>query len=148
MPLLDVSGLAKRFGATVVLDGVGFALAEGECIALLGPSGCGKTTTLRCIAGLEQPDDGRIVLGGGGGRKEAEEHRQRDRPDQHDPSTGRGRGGGTRHGHGCTYRHDVRSLKGDRRSGGGRWYRRLPHQPRHPPAGTAGRGGISRRGGR
>lgn len=38
-------------------------IAAGECFALLGPSGCGKTTTLRCIAGLEKPDEGRIFFG-------------------------------------------------------------------------------------
>ena len=64
MGLLTVSNLQKSFGKTLVLDGVSFEIKQGECIALLGPSGCGKSTTLRCIAGLESPDDGRVELGG------------------------------------------------------------------------------------
>ena len=46
------------------LDGVDLDIADGEIVSLLGPSGCGKTTTLRLIAGLEEPDTGRIVLDG------------------------------------------------------------------------------------
>jgi iron(III) transport system ATP-binding protein len=45
------------------VHGVSFDVADGELFTLLGPSGCGKTTTLRSVAGLEQPDSGRIVLG-------------------------------------------------------------------------------------
>jgi iron(III) transport system ATP-binding protein len=45
-----------------VIDGVSFTVSNGECYALLGPSGCGKTTTLRCIAGLEEPNAGRIEI--------------------------------------------------------------------------------------
>jgi iron(III) transport system ATP-binding protein len=66
--MLAVTGLTKSFatpdGPARVVDNVGFAVAEGECFALLGPSGCGKTTTLRCIAGLEPIDAGTIALGG------------------------------------------------------------------------------------
>src|SRR5258708_19883035 len=46
------------------VDGVSFALPSGEIVVLLGPSGCGKTTTLRCIAGLEDPDGGGVLIGG------------------------------------------------------------------------------------
>jgi iron(III) transport system ATP-binding protein len=46
------------------LDEVSFTVEEGEFYTLLGPSGCGKTTTLRCVAGLERPNDGRIKLAG------------------------------------------------------------------------------------
>ncbi len=68
-PILAVEGLTKIFGAAAatgprVLDGVSFAVAPGEFFTLLGPSGCGKTTTLQCIAGLENPGGGRIVMGG------------------------------------------------------------------------------------
>jgi iron(III) transport system ATP-binding protein len=61
---LEVEGLAKSFGAYTALQSVSFALPKGSSAALLGPSGCGKTTILRCLAGLEQPDAGRITVGG------------------------------------------------------------------------------------
>lgn len=62
--MLRVEGLGKRFGDVVAVDGVAFEAAPGELITLLGPSGCGKTTTLRMIAGFEQPTAGRILLRG------------------------------------------------------------------------------------
>src|SRR5215217_4129000 len=46
------------------VDGVSFEVQEGTFYTLLGPSGCGKTTTLRCVAGLERTDEGRIVVDG------------------------------------------------------------------------------------
>lgn len=61
---LTVEGLVKQFDATRAVDGVSFALARGEMLALLGPSGSGKTTTLRLLAGFETPDAGRIVVDG------------------------------------------------------------------------------------
>jgi ABC-type Fe3+/spermidine/putrescine transport system ATPase subunit len=54
----------KRFGATAAVDDVTFAVGAGETISLLGPSGCGKTTTLRLIAGFEEPDEGIIEIAG------------------------------------------------------------------------------------
>lgn len=66
--MLQVSHLRKSFataeGAVNVIDDVSFGVAEGRCYVLLGPSGCGKTTTLRCVAGLEHADGGRIEIGG------------------------------------------------------------------------------------
>ncbi|RDI96169.1 ABC transporter ATP-binding protein [Meiothermus sp. QL-1] len=64
--LLRVEGLTKGFhpGLPPVVDGVNFAVREGEIFALLGPSGCGKTTTLRLIAGFERPEAGQVWLGG------------------------------------------------------------------------------------
>jgi putative spermidine/putrescine transport system ATP-binding protein len=59
-----VEGCRKTYGDVVAVDGVDLAVAAGEFFTLLGPSGSGKTTTLRMIAGFEQPDDGRIRLGG------------------------------------------------------------------------------------
>jgi iron(III) transport system ATP-binding protein len=61
---LQVTGLAKRFAGVRAVDSVSFSVGPGEFVSLLGPSGCGKTTTLRCIAGFEQPDEGRITLDG------------------------------------------------------------------------------------
>ena len=60
----SVSGLSKQFGNTPVLKDINFDIAEGETLVLLGASGSGKTTILRIIAGLEQPDTGRVILHG------------------------------------------------------------------------------------
>lgn len=62
--ILELKGLKKSFGETGVLKGIDIEIARGEFITLLGSSGCGKTTTLRIIAGLEDPDEGRVVLNG------------------------------------------------------------------------------------
>ncbi|PSQ47728.1 sugar ABC transporter ATP-binding protein [Halobacteriales archaeon SW_6_65_15] len=61
-----VEQIRKTFndGSVVACEDVNIDIDEGEFVVLVGPSGCGKTTTLRCIAGLEQPDDGRIVVDG------------------------------------------------------------------------------------
>src|SRR5213082_888043 len=56
--------LVKRFGDTTAVDGISLAIRSGEFFSLLGPSGCGKTTTLRMIAGFEQPTSGQILLDG------------------------------------------------------------------------------------
>ena len=61
---LRVEGLVKEFGGVRAVDGISFTAGPGEFVSLLGPSGCGKTTTLRCIAGFEHPQAGRITLGG------------------------------------------------------------------------------------
>jgi iron(III) transport system ATP-binding protein len=60
MPLLSLAGLCKRFGQTEAVIDVSLDVERGEFFGLLGPSGCGKTTTLRMIAGLEEPDSGTI----------------------------------------------------------------------------------------
>jgi spermidine/putrescine transport system ATP-binding protein len=57
-------GLVKRFEDVTAVDGIDLEVPGGEFFALLGPSGCGKTTTLRLVAGFEQPTDGRILLDG------------------------------------------------------------------------------------
>jgi sulfate transport system ATP-binding protein len=61
---IEVTAIRKRFGDFVALDNVSLTFPSGELIALLGPSGCGKTTLLRIIAGLEWPDEGRVILDG------------------------------------------------------------------------------------
>jgi spermidine/putrescine transport system ATP-binding protein len=63
-PALTVERVTKRFGSVVAVDDVSLEIAEGEFFSLLGPSGCGKTTTLRMMAGFEEPDTGRIRLRG------------------------------------------------------------------------------------
>ncbi|MHA4851819.1 ABC transporter ATP-binding protein [Rhodococcus sp. MSC1_016] len=57
-----VSNLTKTFGSNTIVDQLDLDIEDGEFLVLLGPSGCGKTTTLRCIAGLETPEDGSITF--------------------------------------------------------------------------------------
>jgi iron(III) transport system ATP-binding protein len=64
MPEVTVRNLAKTFGDNSVLRDVTFTIKDGEFFTLLGASGCGKSTTLNCIAGLEQPTQGSITVGG------------------------------------------------------------------------------------
>ena len=61
---VGVAGVRKTYGDVVAVDSVDLNVAAGEFFTLLGPSGSGKTTTLRMIAGFEQPDSGTITLGG------------------------------------------------------------------------------------
>jgi len=62
--MVEISHLFKHFGSETAVKDVDIHVSEGEFVTLLGPSGCGKTTTLRCVAGLERPDGGRIRIGG------------------------------------------------------------------------------------
>jgi spermidine/putrescine transport system ATP-binding protein len=61
---IALEGVTKGFGKVAAVQDVSISIAEGEFFSLLGPSGCGKTTSLRMIAGFEQPDSGRILLHG------------------------------------------------------------------------------------
>ena len=63
-PLIQISGVRKRFGSKWVLKGVDLSIAKGETVALLGANGAGKSTLMRIVAGLSQPDRGEVRLGG------------------------------------------------------------------------------------
>jgi spermidine/putrescine transport system ATP-binding protein len=60
---LRLEGVTKRFGTFTAVDDLDLTVPQGSFFALLGPSGCGKTTTLRMVAGLEEPTAGRVLLG-------------------------------------------------------------------------------------
>src|SRR5207248_1575302 len=59
-PVLEVEGLTKRFGGITAVDGVSFALREGEVLGVIGPNGSGKTTTFDLISGFQVPDAGAV----------------------------------------------------------------------------------------
>jgi spermidine/putrescine transport system ATP-binding protein len=61
---VEFRAVTKRFGDLTAVDAISFQVRKGEFLSLLGPSGCGKTTSLRMIAGFEQPDEGEILIGG------------------------------------------------------------------------------------
>jgi putative spermidine/putrescine transport system ATP-binding protein len=63
-PAVRLTGIRRTYGDVVAIDGLDLDIAAGEFFTLLGPSGSGKTTTLRVIAGFEQPDTGRVELAG------------------------------------------------------------------------------------
>ena len=64
MSRLKLTGLSKRYGPSLAVDGIDLELQSGEFVSLLGPSGCGKTTTLRMIAGFVDPTLGTIAMDG------------------------------------------------------------------------------------
>ena len=61
---VELRAVTKRFGSLTAVDAITLKVHKGEFLSLLGPSGCGKTTSLRLIAGFEQPDEGEILIGG------------------------------------------------------------------------------------
>ena len=61
---LELRRIHKRYGSFLAVSDVSLTVERGQFVCLLGPSGCGKTTTLRCVAGLETPDDGEILIAG------------------------------------------------------------------------------------
>src|SRR5215468_11078997 len=63
-PLLEATGLVKRYGELVVLDGVGLAIAAGDAVGVVGPNGAGKTTLLSVLAGSVAPTAGSVRLRG------------------------------------------------------------------------------------
>ncbi len=64
MVTVELVNITKRFGKVIAADHITLEIKDGEFFTLLGPSGCGKTTTLRIIAGLEKPDEGRVYFDG------------------------------------------------------------------------------------
>lgn len=69
-PAVTVTGLRKRYGATVAVQDVSFEVAGGEIFGLLGPNGSGKTTTVECLQGLRRPDEGVLSVFGFDPRRE------------------------------------------------------------------------------
>ncbi|MEW1832778.1 ABC transporter ATP-binding protein [Streptomyces sp. NPDC088196] len=63
-PVIEVTALRKSYGGRAVVDGVSFAVEEGEIFGILGPNGAGKTTTVECVEGLRVPDTGRVRVTG------------------------------------------------------------------------------------
>ncbi len=63
-PLIELQSVEKAFGTEKVFENISFTIAAGEHHALLGPSGCGKSTMLRLLAGLDQPNAGKILIDG------------------------------------------------------------------------------------
>lgn len=72
---LELDDVSKRYGEAVALGGVGFVLRKGEFLTLLGPSGSGKTTTLKIVAGFEEPDTGSVRIRGTDVTAYAPQHR-------------------------------------------------------------------------
>ena len=64
MTTVSLTGISKRFGDTLVVRDLDLEISDREFLVLLGPSGCGKTTTMRMVAGLEQPNEGTIAFDG------------------------------------------------------------------------------------
>jgi ABC-2 type transport system ATP-binding protein len=77
MPAIEVDNLVKRYDDVPVVDDVSFTVEKGEIFAILGPNGAGKTTTVESIAGLRQPDGGRIRVLGLDPQQDAAEIRER-----------------------------------------------------------------------
>jgi energy-coupling factor transporter ATP-binding protein EcfA2 len=61
--MIEASGLTKRYGATLAVDGLSFGLRPGMVTGFLGPNGSGKSTTMRLIMGLDYPDAGTVTVG-------------------------------------------------------------------------------------
>ena len=64
MPEVELRGIGKRFGKVVASRNIDLKIADGEYLTILGPSGCGKTTLIRMIAGISEPSEGSVLIGG------------------------------------------------------------------------------------
>src|SRR5260370_10971637 len=62
--MIEASGLSKRYGATLAVDGLSFAVPPGQVTGFLGPNGAGKSTTMRLILGLDAPSSGSVTVSG------------------------------------------------------------------------------------
>ncbi|WP_433393414.1 ABC transporter ATP-binding protein [Micromonospora sp. KLBMP9576] len=76
MAIIEVDGLVKRYGEHTVVNGVSFAVEQGEIFGILGPNGAGKTTTVECVEGLRTPDGGTVRVCGIDPRRDSGELRQ------------------------------------------------------------------------
>ncbi|HEX6685240.1 MAG TPA: ABC transporter ATP-binding protein [Candidatus Limnocylindrales bacterium] len=77
MAIIEVTNLHKRYGDTVAVDDISFAVEAGEIFGILGPNGAGKTTTVECVEGLRTPDRGSIAVLGLNPQRDRAELRQR-----------------------------------------------------------------------
>ena len=64
MPVVELKGVSKRFGKVVASSDIDLRIEDGEYVTILGPSGCGKTTLIRMIAGILEPSEGQVLIGG------------------------------------------------------------------------------------
>jgi ABC-type Fe3+/spermidine/putrescine transport system ATPase subunit len=64
MPEVELRGIGKRFGKVIASRDIDLKIADGEYVTILGPSGCGKTTLIRMIAGIIEPSEGKVFIGG------------------------------------------------------------------------------------
>src|ERR1700749_2668528 len=62
--MIEVRGLTKRYGSSTAVDNLSFAIEPGRVTGFLGPNGAGKTTTMRCILGLDYPNEGTVTVDG------------------------------------------------------------------------------------
>ena len=76
-PIIEVSEVRKRYGATVAVDGISFTVRAREILGIVGPNGAGKTTTVECLEGLRRPDTGTVRVLGLDPRRQGAELRQR-----------------------------------------------------------------------
>ena len=64
MSYIQLNHVMKKFGDVIAIEDLNLSIEKGECFSMLGPSGCGKTTTLRIIAGFEEPSGGEVLFNG------------------------------------------------------------------------------------